>query len=76
MLTDVLLLVEAVNHAAGAEEQQGFEERVRHHVEDRGTERADSEREEHVAELGDRRVREDLLDVVLHQADRGRDRKR
>ena len=33
-------------------------------------ERADAHRQEHVAELRDRRVREHPLDVVLHEADR------
>jgi len=36
-----------------------------------GHERADPGAEEHVAELGHRRVGEDLLDVVLHQTDGG-----
>ena len=39
--------------------------------------RADAHRQEHVAELRDRRVREHPLDVVLHQADRaGQERRR
>ena len=40
-------------------------------------ERADAHRQEHVAELRHRRVREHALDVVLHQADRaGHQRRR
>ena len=37
---------------------------------------ADAAGQEHVAELRDRRVREDLLDVVLHEADRRREERR
>ena len=38
--------------------------------------RADAHRQEHVAELRDRRVREHALDVVLHEADRARHQRR
>ena len=67
----------SVNDRARAEEQQRLEERVRHHVKDRRDERADAARQEHVAELRDGRISEDLLDVVLREADRrGEDRRR
>ena len=68
-VADVLLAVQRVNHRARAEEQAGLEERVRVEMEDAGAERADAHRQEHVAELRHRRIREHALDVVLHQAD-------
>ncbi len=67
--SQVLFARQRVDHAAGAEEQQRLEEGVRHDVEHAGRIRADAEAEKHVAELRDRGVREDLLDVVLYQAD-------
>ena len=60
-----------VNHAAGAEEQQRFEERVRHQVQDAGRKCAGAEAQEHVAQLRNGRVGEDLLNVVLREADGG-----
>ena len=74
----VLLHVEGVvrarvAHRAGAEEEVGLEERVGEEVEDRRDPRADAERHDHVAELADRRVGEDLLDVVLDERERGTD---
>ena len=57
----------------GAEEQAGLEERVRVEMEDRDAVRADAKRDEHEAELRDRRVREHLLDVGLHDGDRRRE---
>ena len=67
---------ERVDDRAGAEEEAGLEERVREDVEHAADECADAAGEEHVAELRDRRVREDLLDVVLRQADRRREERR
>ena len=67
----VLFARVGVDHRAGAEEEAGFEERVRHDVEDRDGESADPGGEEHITELGNGRVGEDLLDVVLHQGDGG-----
>ena len=76
--THVLLHVEGVvrtgvAHRARAEEEVGLEERVREEVEHRRGPRADAERHHHVAELADRGVREHLLDVVLHERERGSD---
>ena len=60
---------------AGAEEEAGLEERVREDVEHPDAERPDPAGQEHVAELRDGGVGEDLLDVVLGEADRrGEDR--
>jgi hypothetical protein len=61
-----------VNHAAGAQEEASFEEGMREHVKDAHEERAHARGHEHVAELRDRGVREDLLDVVLGDRNRGR----
>ncbi len=69
----LLLAAHGVNHRAGSEEEQRLEERVREDVEDAGGKRANAERQEHVAELRNRRVRQHALDVVLHQRDRRRE---
>ena len=59
-----------MNHRARAEEEQGFEERVREQVEDSHPVRTDAERQEHVSKLADGRVGEHALDIILHQPDR------
>ena len=73
---DVLLAAEVMDDDAGAHEQQRLEERVRHQVEDRVAVRADPGRDEHVADLRHRRVRDDALDVPLHERDHSRDEER
>ena len=60
-----MLLAEALNNDAGGEEQQRLEEGVRHEMEDGGRPGADPERQEHVADLADRRVGQDALEVGL-----------
>ena len=72
----VLLAAHGVNHRAGAEEQQRFKERVGEDVEDAGGECSHAQRQEHVSQLRDRGVGQHALDVVLHQADRGREDRR
>ncbi len=74
--THVLLASHRVDHGAGTEEEARLEERVREDVEHPRRERADAAREEHVAELRDRGVREDALDVVLREPDRGSEDRR
>jgi len=64
-----------VDDRSGPQEQERLEEGVGHQVEDRSGERPDACPEEHVAELGDGGVREHLLDVVLREADRGREQR-
>ena len=59
-LAQILFAVQAVNHRARAQEQQGFEERVRHHMEDAGRKRAHADAQKHIAELRDRGVGETL----------------
>ena len=68
--------VHAVDDRAGAEEEAGLEEGVRHQVEDAGPIRADADADEHEAELAHRAVGEDLLDVVLEEADGRREERR
>jgi hypothetical protein len=68
--------VHRVDHAAGAEEEAGLEERVREHVEEARAERADADADEHEAELAHRGVGEHLLQVVLDERDRGREERR
>ena len=62
---NVLLVMQRVNHRAGAEEKHRLEERVRREVKHRRRGRVDADREHHVAELRERRVGEDALDVIL-----------
>ena len=64
-----------VHDAAGPEEQQGLEKGVRHQVEHAGGDAQKRPRphgQEHVAELADRRVGEDPLQVGLRQGDQRR----
>jgi hypothetical protein len=75
-LPDVLLAVQVVDDETGGHEQQRLEEGVRHEVEDRVPVRTEARGEEHVADLGHRRVRDDALDVPLHECDETRDEQR
>ena len=72
-LEHVLLVMAAVDDAAGAEEEQGLEEGVREQVEQARGPAADAQAEHHVAELADGRVGEHLLDVGHDDGDGGRD---
>ena len=69
-LPHVLLVMHAVDHRAGAQEQQGLEEGVGEQVEHRRLIGADPGREEHVTQLRTGRIGDDPLDIVLHQTDR------
>jgi len=62
-----VLRVRRVDDDARAQEEQRFEEGVRHEMVEPRDQTARTERDEHVAELADRRVRQHLLDVVLHR---------
>ena len=59
----------AMNHRAGAEEQQRFEKRVGGEVVHRGRRAAEADGHHHVTELRERRVGEDAFDVVLLNGD-------
>ena len=63
---------QSVDHGAGGEEQEGLEEGVREHVENAVDVVPGPYRQEHVTELGDRRVCQGLFDVVLAAGDRRR----
>ena len=71
-LAHILLAGERVNHAAGAEEEQRLEKRVRHQVENPRRKRAHTHRQKHVTELADGGICEHALDVVLQETHRGR----
>ena len=68
---DVGLVVHAVHDRAGAEEHVGLEEAMCEQVDQgqRVRAAAETDAEEHVADLGHGRVGEDALDVVLRAAD-------
>ena len=60
-----------MNHRARAQEEQRLEERVRHQMEDSGRVRGHAAGQKHVAELRNRGVSQDALDVGLRQAHGG-----
>src|SRR5581483_1686879 len=64
---DVVLVVQRFDDDAGCQEQQGFEERVRHEVEDGGAPCTNAQRQKHITDLAYGGIREDALDVVLRQ---------
>ena len=70
----VLLMVQGDDGRTRAQEKQGFEERVGHEVEDRRGIRRGAERHGHVAELGQRGIRDHALDVVLDKRDQGHEK--
>src|SRR5579863_2997270 len=77
-LAQVLLAAHVMNDGTGGEEKQRLEERVHDEMEDGCGVGRDPAGKKHVAELGDRRVGEYALDVVLDEAngggEEGRDR--
>ena len=74
-LPDVLP-VGAVDDAAGAEEQQRLEKRVRGEVIHARARPAQPHRHHHVAKLAQRRVREDALQVRFHDGQARREKRR
>ena len=68
-------VMDGVDHASRAEEQQRLEEGVGDEVEHAGRIRAGADPDEHVAELGYRGVREHPFDVPLLERDRGREQR-
>src|SRR5258708_7080772 len=70
-VAQILFAAQSVDHASGSEEEQRFEKGVRHQVEDASREHAGAHADEHIAELRNRRVGENFLDVELREADGG-----
>ena len=63
---DVLLVVKSDDHRSGAQEEKALEEGVRKEMKHRHVRhRSDARSQDHVAELRNRRVGQDALDVVL-----------
>ena len=62
---------DAVNNGACCQEEEALEEGVRHQMEDAGRIRSHTGGHEHVSELRDGRVRENLLDIGLRNANGG-----
>ena len=62
---DILLVMQHVNDRTGGEEEERLEKSVSKEVEHRRTGRRQTNRRDHVTELGERRIGEDPLDVVL-----------
>ena len=72
-LGHLLFVMAAGDHAAGAEEHQRLEERMRDEMKQTRRPAADSQAEHHVAELADRRIGEHFLDVGRDNRNRRRD---
>ena len=72
----ILLVVHGVDHAPGAEKQQGLEERVREEVKDTSAIGTHAAGNKHIAELRAGRIGHHSLDVVLNQADGGGEKRR
>ena len=70
---DVLFLVDAVDDGARTEKEESLEKRVGDQVDHGRCDAADAEREHHEAELRDRRIREDPLNVGLRDGDQRRE---
>ena len=71
VVAHVLVVMHSVDDRTRTQEQQGLEEGMGDHVEDRGHVCAGPDGQEHVAQLADRRVCQHLLDVVLRDGDGG-----
>jgi hypothetical protein len=64
---NVLLVMHRQYYGAGGQEQQRLEERVRHQMEHRAVVCAGAFGQKHVTDLAHCRIRENFLDVGLHQ---------
>ncbi len=68
--------VHRVDDRTCPKKEAGLEKRVREDVEEAGRKRAHADAEEHEPQLAHRGVREHLFDVVLHERDRGGEKRR
>src|SRR6202167_1012941 len=68
----VLLAAHGMYHAAGGQEEQAFEERVRHQMKNPSRVRSHSAAEKHIAQLRHGRVSQNFFNVGLHQPNRRR----
>src|SRR6476661_9860619 len=60
-------MVQSLDDDAGREKEQSFEKGMSHEMKDRGRPGTNPQRQEHVADLADRGIREDPLDVRLRE---------
>ena len=72
-LAHILLAAHRVDHRARTKEKQSLEECMRHQVKNARGERAHAARHEHVSQLRHGRVRQNLFDIGLCNANRRRE---
>ena len=71
-LEKVLFVMKGQNHTPGTQKEQGFKEGVGDQMKDAGAEGPDTNGYKHVAQLADRGISQNLLDIPLCQGDEGR----
>ena len=71
-LADVLLTTHGMYYATGAKEQERFEERMRHYMEDRRSICPRTQCQEHKAKLAHCRVGQYFFNIILPDSNSGR----
>src|SRR5512143_934372 len=66
-LEHIVLVVLSQDHDTCTQEKESFEKSMSREMEDGSRPSANAESEEHVADLADRRIGQDALDVPLHE---------